>query len=275
MEVIDISEWKVLSRRVSSGNYVSPDGRWMLKCYLTMGEDELEVQKADQAISKAVFDLGIPTPEPGGIVRIKGGGIGALYQNIEGKKSLSRAISEDKRLMEPYMEKFKRLGRLIHATECDTRVFPSIEKTLLDKLTRIEEYTERDRESVRQFIGSVPKATTCLHGDFHPGNFITSPKGDYAIDLGGFSYGNPLYDWGQWYFMSHYLPKEAMGDVFHLEKADMLRCWELTKDDCPFDDYELNCTASFILLLFIDFMPGVREGVVMMKQVSPLFRRTF
>lgn len=275
MEVIDISGWSILSQRPSSSNYISPDGRWMLKSYLTMGEDEQKIQEADQAISKAVFDMGIPTPEPGGLVRLKSGGIGALYQYIEGKKSLSRAISEDRSLMEPYMKKFVRLGRIIHSTECDTQRFPSIERKLLDRMQQIEEYSDFDKECIRQFIGSVPKVTTCLHGDFHPGNFITSAKGDFAIDLGGFAYGSPVYDWSQWFFMSHYLPEGAIDGVFHMGRADVMRCWEMSKEGCPFDEYELSCAAGFILLLFVDFMPGARNAVSMVKQLSPLFKRSF
>ena len=53
-------------------------------------------------------------------------------------------------------------------------------------------------------------------GDFTTGNLITDGKECYWIDLGWFSYGNPLFDLTQFYFYKKYLPTLFLKKVIHM-----------------------------------------------------------
>ena len=46
MKKIDLTDWALLSERQSTRNYTSPDGKWMVKVFLTKDESNLgELQK--------------------------------------------------------------------------------------------------------------------------------------------------------------------------------------------------------------------------------------
>ena len=76
-----------------------------------------------------------------------------------------------------------------------------------------------------------PTACTCLHGDFHPGNLISGEGGEYWIDLGGFSYGDPLLDISTLYMTAHYTPAGALKSIFHIGRRPF----------CKFVDGVIRC----------------------------------
>ena len=59
----------------------------------------------------------------------------------------------------------------------------------------------------------------------HIGNIITNGEKNYWIDLSAFSYGNPLYDVGMLYFVSHTGDDELAQKLFHISAAQMLEVW--------------------------------------------------
>jgi serine/threonine protein kinase len=54
--------------------------------------------------------------------------------------------------------------------------------TLIDISTSID---EDDRAFVRAMLGDLPEGESLLHGDFHPGNILTSGINSYIIDWFG------------------------------------------------------------------------------------------
>lgn len=276
----DISNWEVLSRRPGSSNYISPDRKWMVKTIISSHDNDLDIMKEEQRLSDAVYAMGIPTPKNDGIIELEGDEFGIAYEFIEGKESLSRAMSKDKTRIEECMGKFDELRKSIHFTECDTDKFEAIEDKLLDRLTRVDILTDEEKETIRKFIESVPRKTTCLHGDFHPGNFITAPAGDFVIDLGNFSYGNPYYDWGHWWFMSHAIPEELADKVFHTDKETMYKYWDISveKAFAPKTEQEkqelenqIKPFAMLSLVLYFEEKPVERWLIdAMMKEFNML-----
>ena len=133
--------------------------------------------------------------------------------------------------MEEISRKFARMCKKLHSTECDTAIFEDRSLRYKDAVLACKELTEDEKKRVLDFIDSVPKSTTCLHGDMQPSNIITNGVDDLWIDLADFGYGNPMFDMGMWYFQSVLNTEERARDLFHLGVADMCRIWDFFIDE--------------------------------------------
>ena len=154
MKEIDITEWSLLSERPSTKSYTSPDEKWMVKVFLTKDETNLEELQKELDLSSYVYSLGIPTPKAGGLVRVAGGGVGAVYQNIPNKKSLIRAISEDWENMPHYINRFVELGTIIRSKPCDENRFIPVEERMKSKLPVATMYTDEEKRRISASITS-------------------------------------------------------------------------------------------------------------------------
>ena len=269
MQEIDITGWNLLSERQSTRSYTSPDGKWMVKVLRTLKEGDLESLQREQDISSYVNSIGIPTPEAGGVVKMKDGSTGALYQNIPEKKSLIRAISEDWGNMPSYIHKFVDLGTVIRSKTCDRDRFVPVEERMKSKLPVAAMYTDEEKIRISDFLDAIPKCDKCLHGDYHPGNFIFSGNDVYAIDLGLFSYGNPMYDWANWYFMTHYFMKRE--ELFYLSSDKLLKCWEESFRGSGCDEEQVSILAAFYSLNYLGTMPSSPLSLANNKKLTPFF----
>ena len=270
MKKIDLTNWVLLSERQSTRNYTSPDGKWMVKVFLTKDESNLGELQKEQDLSSYVYSLGISTPKAGGLVKVIGGSVGAVYQNIPGKKSLIRAISEDWDNMPSYIHRFVELGTVIRSKPCDKERFVPVEERMKKKLSVATMYTYEEKTRISDFLDAIPKCDNCLHGDYHPGNYIFSGNDVYAIDLGLFSYGNPVYDWANWYFLTHYYVKR--GELFHMSEDKLLRCWEESFRGSGCDEEQVSILASFYSLNYLGIMPMAPFSLANNKKLTPFFR---
>lgn len=264
MKKISLNGWRLLSERVASKNYISPDEKLFVKFYYNLSDNERAKIEEEVRLSEAVNSLGIPTPKVYGVVEIEGGGYGALFENVKNKISLTRAVSKDFSLADEYMEKFAKLAKQFHQTSCDTSKTDSFEAILLEKLELVKSYNEEEKQKVRDCIAKIPKTNTCLHGDFHPGNFITNGEKDYVIDLGNFTYGNPIYDWAAWYEVTHILTEKRTDELFHMSIEQIQECWRLsvkhyfgyeTDEEIKAFEDSLEPFLAFVGVMVIDIVP--------------------
>ena len=175
MKKIDLTNWVLLSERQSTRNYTSPDGKWMVKVFLTKDESNLGELQKEQDLSSYVYSLGISTPKAGGLVKVIGGSVGAVYQNIPGKKSLIRAISEDWDNMPSYIHRFVELGTVIRSKPCDKERFVPVEERMKKNcLSQRCTHTKR-RPAFRIFWMQFPSVTTVCTAIIIPE--ITSSQG--------------------------------------------------------------------------------------------------
>lgn len=282
MEKINLDGWRLLSERVVSKNYISPDEKFFVKVYQNLSDNERDKIEEEVRLSEAVNSLGIPTPKVYGIVEIEGGEYGALFENVKNKVSLTRAVSKDYSLADEYMEKFAKLSKQFHQTSCDTSKTDSFETVLLEKLKLVKSYNEEEKQKVRDFIAKIPKTDTCLHGDFHPGNFITNGEKDYIIDLGNFTYGNPIYDWASWYQVTHILTEKRTDELFHMPIEKVRECWKLsvkyyfgyeTEEEIKAFEDSLEPFMAFIGVMVIDLVPdNIERELSEAKLTNSLFK---
>lgn len=270
MTELDITGWSLLSERQSTRSYTSPDGKWVLKVLRSLSKEDIETLRKEQDISSYVHSIGIPTPEAGGVVNVKGGGTGALYQCIRDKKSLIRAISQDWERMPFYIHEFVETGSAIRSKPCDKSRFVSIKDRMKGKLPLATMYTEEEKVRISDFLDAIPECGNCIHGDYHPGNFLHSGTGVYAIDLGLFSYGDPIFDWSTWYFMTHYFMKRE--ELFYMSSEKLLKCWEESFRGSGCDEEQVSILASFYSLNYLGIMPMAPFSLENNKKLTPFFK---
>lgn len=246
MDKVSLKDWHLFSERHNSRNYMSLDHKWLLKTSSDNVTISLSSLEEEYRLNADALALGIITPKIKGIVEVEEGGLGIVYEYIDGKKSYSRAIGEDESRLDDLMKSFASMGRELHSLPCDTDRFPSVEEKMLTYIGMTTLFTDKEKDVMRDFISKVEKKTTCLHGDFQISNAITSPSSDYWIDLGMLSYGNELYDIGFWYLFSHYNHLGIMAEhFFHMPYERLLKCWDVFikyyydfKDDKERDNFE-------------------------------------
>ena len=177
-------------------------------------------------LSREVAALGLPTPAMHEIVRV-GEDYGILMERIQNKKSLFRICHDQPERIDEMAKLFCSLFKQLVATPCNTAFFPSRKQTALEGLEKSSFMCRKDKALLRDFIGSLPETTGCVHGDFQPGNVILSEGKPYWIDLGRFSWGDPMFDLGHLYLSCVvYSKMKQTQDIFHLNHEQLLYFWD-------------------------------------------------
>lgn len=215
MRRIDLQEWNGFGGGSSSKSYYhKTDTSLMLKMMDKSASTDMYRKEIEN--SEKVYNLGIPTPKPGELVT-DGTCIGIIYERIVGKRSFARAIGEEPEKIPFFAAGYAEMVRSLHSTECPVTLFPDV-KSLYRELILRNPYRSADLKSKAvAFMDSLPDATTCLHGDLHFGNIITTGRNSYFIDLNNFCYGNPLFDFGMMQALVAVGPDtvERFTDEFH------------------------------------------------------------
>lgn len=79
-----------------------------------MGYDEYER-------ARKVYQIGVPCPTPGELVRTEEGLLGIQFHRIVGKKSYARALSEHPERLEEYAARFAEECKKLHAIRPEIR----------------------------------------------------------------------------------------------------------------------------------------------------------
>ena len=89
----------------------------MLKLYMP---GKIKQPLDEMAMARKVYDLGIPTPEPGDYVMTDDGRYGIRFRRIKDKKSFSRATGDNPELVEQYAQEFAQMCLELHSVHVDT-----------------------------------------------------------------------------------------------------------------------------------------------------------
>jgi len=202
------------------------DPNIMMKMYFR----NFEAAALELEVAKKVYEMGIPTPEPGDLVT-DGKQMGIRFRRIEGKKSYSRACGDNPERAEEYGREFAQMCKKLHSVHVDTTRFENVKDRLYKMLDANPDFTPEQKQKIRAFIQAAPDTDTAIHGDLQFGNGIftedaNGKRTSYFIDLGDFCYGYPMFDIGMVYLCCCLNDESWTQEVNHMSNATAARFWD-------------------------------------------------
>lgn len=148
----------------------------------------------EEAITSAVHQAGIPTPQIYEVVEVDGRP-GIVYERIDGSSLLGVLEKHPLRLR----EQAARLASLhagihTHTYKNAPPGSPLQKKILSDQVQAADVLPQAVRSAVLALLDRLPGGETLCHNDFHPLNVLDSPRGPVIIDWESASLGNPCAD---------------------------------------------------------------------------------
>ena len=226
MEAIKISlDDYVLSGGGANGESFDSklDPSIMLKLYFP---GKIQQPLDEMILARKVYEMGIPTPEPGDYVVTEDGRYGIRFHRIPGKKSYSRATADEPEKLPQFAAEFAGMCRQLHATRVDTTRFENVKDRYYRLLAENPFFTAQEKDRLGRFIADVPDEDTAIHGDLQYSNAIFVGDQRYFIDLGDFCWGNHLFDVAMVYLCCCLSDDAFIRETFHMPKTLAVRFWE-------------------------------------------------
>lgn len=221
---VDMSEYKESGDGFTAISYDHVSGKTMIKLYYDFIPKQVPERELNAA--QTVLDMGIKTPKPLRFVK-NGNRYGTEFERITGKQSFARAISNNPEQLEYYARTFAKECKKLHSTPCDTSFFPSVKSVYTRYILESTMFTDSEKIKILSFVSKAPDGKTCIHGDLHIGNIITTGAETYWIDLADFAYGDPMFDLGMFYFLAVLNGDGLIRHLFHISKEQMLQVWSI------------------------------------------------
>ena len=199
------------------------DPNLMLKLYFP---GKIQQPLDEMVLARKVYEMGIPTPEPGEYVVTEDGRYGIRFRRIPGKVSYSRASGDNPEKVGQYAAEFAAMCRQLHSTHVDTTLFENVKDRYYRLLEENPFFTPDQKEKLARFIAGVPDEDTAVHGDLQFSNAIFAGDKRYFIDLGDFCYGNHLFDVGMVYLCTYLDGEDFIKETFHMTKAVAMKFWD-------------------------------------------------
>ena len=224
---IDLNDYVRTGEGANGASYNhKADKDIMLKMYFR----NFEAAQLELELAKKVYEIGIPSPEPGDLVT-DGEKMGIRFRRIEGKKSYSRACGDNPEKTEEYAREFAQMCKKLHATHVDTTQFENVKDRLYAMLDANPFFTPEQKQKIHDFIAAAPDTDTAIHGDlqFSNGIFVEDANGQrqrYFIDLGDFCYGYYMFDIGMVYLCCKLNDEAWTMEQYHMSNATAARFWD-------------------------------------------------
>lgn len=195
----------------------------MLKLYFP---GKIKQPLDEMNLARKVYDIGIPTPEPGEYVVTDDGRYGIRFRRIIGKKSYSRATADEPERLPQFAAEFAEMCKQLHATHLDTSCFESVKERYYRLLEENPFFSASEKDKLGRFIADTPDEDTAIHGDLQYSNAIFVGDQRYFIDLGDFCWGNHLFDVGMVYLCCCLNGEDFIRETFHMSRSLAIRFWE-------------------------------------------------
>ncbi|MBO4465800.1 MAG: phosphotransferase [Bacteroidales bacterium] len=195
----------------------------MLKLYFP---GKIQQPLDEMMLARKVYDMGIPTPEPGEYVVTEDGRYGIRFKRILGKKSYSRATGDEPEKVAQFAAEFAGMCKQLHSTHVDTTQFENVKDRYYRLLKENPFFTPAEKEKIEKFIADTPDEDTAIHGDLQYSNAIFVGDRRYFIDLGDFCWGNHLFDIGMVYLCCYLSGEDFIQETFHMPKSVAMKFWD-------------------------------------------------
>lgn len=223
-EIINMDDYEQTGDGYTAISYTHKNKRTMIKLYHDFVPQAESLKEL--LVAWKLVDMGLEIPKAYRLVT-DGKRFGVEFELIRNKKSFARAISNEPETLKRYAVEFAQECKKLHSTPCDMNLFRPTSERFIAALEKTKLVRDEDKPKIQKFIESVPWKTTCIHGDLHIGNIITTGEKNYWIDLSAFGYGNPLFDLGMFYFVCHCASEEMTNRLFHVNNAQMHEIWKI------------------------------------------------
>ena len=222
---VDLSNWKQVGEGGNGIVYLSNDEPGVLLKINTVNTDEKDTQN-DFFTSKAVFELGVPTPEMYQMV-MSGENYGYKCQAIAGKKSIARLCADDTSTIDANATMMAQLLKEFHAkTVKDNEWIPSMKERMMEAAQTTDLVGGKAKARLIEFVKSIPESNHLLHGDLQMGNMIVADEKPYWIDLGRASHGIPLFDLGHFYLFCNIFGRSPrVQKIAHMTDKELMQFW--------------------------------------------------
>lgn len=257
--VIDMSAWTQVGQGGNGTTYENPSQPDLILKVDKKQINTLEFVKHEFDVSKAVANLGLPTPKMHEIVRV-GDLYATISDRIKDKKSLSRICHDEPQRIEEMAQLMCRNGKILFSTPCNTDFFPSRKEQLMRALDKAQFISRKNRRILKDFAQTIQDIKTCSHGDFNMGNLVLSGDQPVWIDLDRFGYGDPMFDIGHLYQICNvYAPMKQVQDIFHMTEQQLNLFWDAfakaytVQDDHSEFDSQAGRFACFDMILRYEF----------------------
>ena len=195
----------------------------MLKLYFP---GKIQQPLDEMKLARKVYEMGIPTPEPGEYVVTEDGRYGIRFKRIVGKKSYSRATGDEPEKVAQFAAEFAAMCKELHSIHVDTTAFENVKDRYYRLLAENPFFTSAEKDKLGKFIADTPDEDTAIHGDLQYSNAIFVGDKRYFIDLGDFCWGNHLFDVGMVYLCCCLSGEDFIKETFHMPKSLSIKFWE-------------------------------------------------
>lgn len=222
---VDLTAWKQVGEGGNSIVYLSDDEPGVLLKINTVNTREKDTEN-DFYTSKAVYELGIPTPQMYELV-MSGENYGYKCQAIAGKKSIARLCADDTSTIDANATRMAELIKEFHAkTVKDNEWIPSKKERMLQAAQTTDLVGGKAKARLIEFVKNIPESDHLLHGDLQMGNLIMADENPYWIDLGQASHGIPLFDLGHFYLFCNIFGRSLrVQHIAHMSHQDLMQFW--------------------------------------------------
>lgn len=235
---IDLSAWTKKGEGGNGTTYINEQEPGVILKVSHREDGLLEAVSKEFYTSKAIYDLGISTPEMIELVRVQDE-YGIKSQLISPCKSLARLCGEKPEMIDDLATYTAKLAKQIHSTSVpddQTKWIPSMKALMLEALASTKMLSGRKLKEVTAFVESLEDAPTLLHGDFSMGNLIFQLQGidiqstkdlkPYWIDLGRAVHGIPMFDLGHMFLFCNIFSRNVrVQHIAHMTTDQMKHFW--------------------------------------------------
>ena len=222
--IINLNDYESSGAGALGESYISKnDPNILLKLY-SREREQMGLDEYERACK--VYQIGVPCPTPGELVRTEEGLLGIQFHRIVGKKSYARALSEHPERLEAYAARFAEECKKLHSIRPEQGLFPTAKEQCLEHIRLNKFLSDEEKAGLERYVNNLPYADTALHGDLHYGNIIFTEDGThYFIDLGDFCTGSPLFDLAIVYRQTCLMPEPFIKENYHIDAATAKAFW--------------------------------------------------
>jgi len=223
-EEINLDDWIRSGEGTSAVSYDSKDGVSIIKLYNEFNSDAEPIREYRR--SREIAAQGIRVPIAFRLVT-DGKRKGVEFKRIAPKKSFARMISHYPERLEELTVRFVSECKKLNSKRCNDRF--SDMGDFFRKQLAICPLDDELKEKISNFIDSVPRGYSCVHGDMHIGNLLLNTQTDetWWIDFALFHKGNPMYDTGMMFLTTFACPDAMINEMFHITAAQMKEIWRI------------------------------------------------